>query len=451
MSDASINPSDLPQKSESLLVPSKLMRRRNAAETRYKAYGIAAIVISLATLGIMLITIFSDGISAFSQATLRFPVTMDAATLDPKGNRDIAEMTKVTTVGYKKVLEKSLIAELVLRQVAVDGVSEKDIGAFISGDAPARLRDMVLADPSLIGQTIDFSAFATGRIDGYFKGRVTMETAKLDSNISPEQLQLADKMKEAGILDVRFNTKFFTNPDASDTRPESAGLGVAIIGTLYMMALVVVLSLPLGVAAAIYLEEFAPQNRFTDLIEVNISNLAAVPSIVFGILGLAIFINFGGLPQSSSMVGALVLTLMALPTIIIATRASLRAVPPSIRTAALGIGASKVQMVFHHVLPLAMPGILTGTILSLASSLGETGPLLLIGMQAFVVNYPSGPLAGGVMEPATALPVQVYAWAARSDPAFIERASGAIIVLLAFLLVMNIVAIILRRRFERRW
>jgi phosphate transport system permease protein len=376
---------------------------------------------------------------------------MDAATLDPKGNRDIAEMTKVTTVGYKKVLEKSLIAELVLRQVAVDGVSEKDIGAFISGDAPARLRDMVLADPSLIGQTIDFSAFATGRIDGYFKGRVTMETAKLDSNISPEQLQLADKMKEAGILDVRFNTKFFTNPDASDTRPESAGLGVAIIGTLYMMALVVVLSLPLGVAAAIYLEEFAPQNRFTDLIEVNISNLAAVPSIVFGILGLAIFINFGGLPQSSSMVGALVLTLMALPTIIIATRASLRAVPPSIRTAALGIGASKVQMVFHHVLPLAMPGILTGTILSLASSLGETGPLLLIGMQAFVVNYPSGPLAGGVMEPATALPVQVYAWAARSDPAFIERASGAIIVLLAFLLVMNIVAIILRRRFERRW
>lgn len=451
MSDASINPSDLPHKSESLLVPSKLMRRRNAAETRYKAYGIAAIVISLATLGIMLVTIFSDGISAFSQATLRFPVTVDAATLDPKGNGDIAEMTKVTTVGYKKVLEKSLIDELNQRQIAVDGVSEKDIGAFISGDAPARLRDMVLADPSLIGQTIDFSAFATGRIDGYFKGRVTMETAKLDSNISPEQLQLADKMKEAGILDVRFNTKFFTNPDASDTRPESAGLGVAIIGTLYMMALVVVLSLPLGVAAAIYLEEFAPQNRFTDLIEVNISNLAAVPSIVFGILGLAIFINFGGLPQSSSLVGALVLTLMALPTIIIATRASLRAVPPSIRTAALGVGASKVQMVFHHVLPLAMPGILTGTILSLATSLGETGPLLLIGMEAFVVNYPSGPLSGGVMEPATALPVQVYAWAARSDPAFIERASGAIIVLLAFLLVMNIVAIILRRRFERRW
>lgn len=448
---AATPPSAAPHKSESLLAPSALMRRRNAAEARFKAYGIAAIVVSLATLAIMLFTIFSDGVSAFRQATLQFPVTLDAKVLDPKGGRDPALMAKVTTVGYKKVLDKSLAEFMVQRGISTDGVSAKDLGAFISGDAPARLRDMVLANPEMLGQTIDFSAFATGRIDGYFKGRVTMETAKLDSNISPEQLALADRMAEAGILDVRFNWKFFTNPDASDTRPESAGLGVAILGSLYMMLLVVVLSLPIGVAAAIYLEEFAPQNRFTDLIEVNISNLAAVPSIVFGILGLAIFINWGGLPQSSSLVGALVLTLMALPTIIIATRASLRAVPPSIRTAALGIGASKIQTVFHHVLPLAMPGILTGTILSLASSLGETGPLLLIGMEAFVVNYPAGPLAGGVMDPATALPVQVYSWAARSDPAFIERASGAIIVLLAFLLVMNIVAIVLRRRFERRW
>ena len=340
---------------------------------------------------------------------------------------------------------------MVQRGISTEGVSDKDIGGFISGDAPARLRNMVIADPELLDQTITFSAFATGRIDGYFKGRVTMETAQLDSNISPEQLQLADRMVEAGIMETRFNWQFFTNPDASDTRPESAGLGVAILGSLYMMLLVVLLSLPIGVAAAIYLEEFAPQNRFTDLIEVNISNLAAVPSIVFGILGLAIFINWAGLPQSSPLVGALVLTLMSLPTIIIATRASLRAVPPSIRTAALGIGASKIQTVFHHVLPLAMPGILTGAILSLASALGETGPLLLIGMVAFVANYPASPLDGGFTDPATALPVQVYSWASRSDPAFIERASGAIIVLLAFLLVMNILAIVLRRRFERRW
>jgi len=218
-----------------------------------------------------------------------------------------------------------------------------------------------------------------------------------------------------------------------------------------MMVLVALMTVPVGVAASIYLEEFAPKNWVTDLIEVNISNLAAVPSIVFGILGLAIFINFMGLPQSASIVGALVISLMTLPTIIIATRAAIRAVPPSIRDAALGIGASKMQLVFHHVLPLAMPGILTGTILGLASALGETAPLLLIGMVAFVTTYPSGPLEGGIMEPATALPVQVYSWASRSDPAFIERSSGAIIVLLVFLVIMNVAAILLRRKFERRW
>jgi phosphate transport system permease protein len=451
MSAGSTNRDETPRKSESLLVPSQLMRQRNAAEARFKAYGATAIIISMATLFFTLWTIFSDGVSAFVQSTLEFPVTLSSEKLDPLGDQSEASLTKPTTIAYKKVLDQALIDYIVQRGISTEGVSDKDIAAFISGDAAARLRQMVIADPNLLDQTISFAAFATGRIDGYFKGRVTMETAKLDSNISPAQLELADRLVAADILDTRFNWRFFTNPDASDTRPESAGLGVAILGSLYMMMLVVIFSLPIGVAAAIYLEEFAPQNKFTDLIEVNISNLAAVPSIVFGILGLAIFINWAGLPQSSPLVGALVLTLMALPTIIIATRASLRAVPPSIRTAALGVGASKVQTVFHHVLPLAMPGILTGAILSLASSLGETGPLLLIGMVAFVVNYPAGPLEGGIMDPATALPVQVYSWASRSDPAFIERASGAIIVLLAFLLVMNIVAIILRRRFERRW
>ena len=435
----------------SLYVAAPLMRRRNASEARFRWYGILAIGVSLGTLAFTLFTIFADGVSSFRQTTFEFDVTLPAETLDPTGARNPDDMAKVTTIGYKRVLEESLTAYMAARGVDLMGVSEKDLGAFISGDAPGRLRKMVQEDPNLVDQTIRFSAFATGRIDGYFKGRVTMETAKLDSNISPEQLMLADRMVEAGILVQKFNWLFFTNSDASDTRPESAGLGVAILGSLYMMLLVVVMSLPLGVGAAIYLEEFAKPNRFTDLIEVNISNLAAVPSIVFGILGLAVFINFAGLPASSTMVGALVLTLMSLPTIIIATRASLRAVPPSIRSAALGIGASKVQTVFHHVLPLAMPGIMTGTILSLASALGETGPLLLIGMVAFVVTPPASPLDGGFLDPATALPVQVYSWASRSDPAFIERASGAIIVLLAFLVVMNIAAIILRRRFERRW
>ena len=280
---------------------------------------------------------------------------------------------------------------------------------------------------------------------------MTRDTAERDTNISVAQLDLADRMISEGILSSSFNWSFLTAPDASDQRPEAAGLGVALIGSAYMMFLVVIMVLPLGVAASIYLEEFAPKNRWTDLIEVNISNLAAVPSIVYGILGLAIFINFAKFPQSSPLVGALVLTLMTLPTIIIATRAAIRAVPPSIRDAALGVGASKMQTVFHHVLPLAAPGILTGTILGLASALGETAPLLLIGMVAFVANYPSGPLDGGMLDPATALPVQVYSWASRSDPAFIERSAGAIIVLLAFLVVMNIVAILLRRKFERRW
>ncbi|MDZ7909129.1 MAG: phosphate ABC transporter permease PstA [Gemmobacter sp.] len=277
-----------------------------------------------------------------------------------------------------------------------------------------------------------------------------MDSALRDSNISPEQLTVAQAMADAGLIEVKFNLSFLTAPDASELRPEAAGLGVAILGSAYMMLIVLVLSLPIGVASSIYLEELAPKNKWTDLIEVNIANLAAVPSIVYGILALALFINFAGLPQSAPIVGGLVLTLMTLPTIIIATRAALKAVPPSIRDAALGVGASKMQAIFHHVLPLAMPGILTGTILGLARALGESAPLLLIGMVAFVKDYPAAP-PEGLMQPATALPVQVYQWTQRSDPAFVERASGAIIVLLVFLLIMNAVAIMLRRRFERRW
>jgi phosphate transport system permease protein len=444
-------PFAMPQASSSLMSETPLMKRRNAAEIRFRMYGVAAIVIALLTLAIMLFTIIRDGSSAFVQATISYPVMIDAAVVDKTGSRDPAQMASVTTIGYARILGDSLVKHLAEEGIAVEGMSQKEVTDMISKDAPARLRETVLADPSLVGQTITVSVFATGRVDGYLKGRVTREIAERDSNVTPAQLDLTDKLMEAGILETKFNWSFITAPDASDLRPEAAGLGIAILGTAYMMFLVVIMSLPLGVAAAIYLEEFAPRNWFTDLIEVNISNLAAVPSIVFGILGLAVFINFAGLPTSSPMVGALVLTLMALPTIIIATRAAIRAVPPSIRDAALGVGASKMQTVFHHVLPLAAPGIMTGAILSLASAAGETGPLLLIGMVAYVANYPSGPFEGGFLDPASALPVQVYSWASRSDPAFIERSSGAIIVLLLFLLVMNILAIVLRRRFERRW
>jgi phosphate transport system permease protein len=336
--------------------------------------------------------------------------------------------------------------------IATD-LNAKTIGKMLSKEASATVRNAVLADPDIVGTDMEFKLLMNGRIDGYFKGRVTLESAALDGNTSPEELQLAQALADVGVVDTTFNWAFLTAPDASDQRPEAAGLGVAILGSLYMMIVVLVLALPIGVAASIYLEEFAPKNRWTDIIEVNISNLAAVPSIVYGILGLAIFINFMEFNQSSPLVGGLVLTLMTLPTIIISTRAALKSVPPSIRDAALGVGASKMQAVFHHVLPLAASGILTGTIIGLAQALGETAPLLLIGMVAFVREYPAAytPDAGLLGEAATALPVQVFNWTQRADPGFVERASGAIITLLIFLLIMNAIAIFLRRKFERRW
>ncbi|MEO8530503.1 MAG: phosphate ABC transporter permease PstA [Deltaproteobacteria bacterium] len=434
----------------SLYAHDPLMDKRKAAEKRFRLYGIAAIALSVSVLIIMLISIVAGGWTAFAQAKLAFPITLDASKLDPKGNRNIDDMKKITTLTYGKVLGQGFADAMKSKGIQIDALSDKELAVLVSKDAAADIRNMVLADPKLLGTTVQADVFASGRIDGYLKGRVTMASAKDDSNISPEQLELADRLRDAGILYSGFNWHFLTNPDASDQRPEAAGIGVGLIGSAYMMLLVLIMCVPIGVSASIYLEEFAPKNRWTDLIEVNISNLAAVPSIVYGVLGLAVFINTAGLPQSSSIVGALVLTLMTLPTIIIATRSAIKAVPPSIRDAALGIGASKMQTVTHHVLPLAMPGILTGTILGLAAALGQTAPLLLIGMVAFVDNYPSLPFEG-IMDPATALPVQVYTWTQRSDPAFIERSSGAIIVLLIFLLAMNALAIFLRRKFQTRW
>ena len=434
----------------SLLAKDQRTAKRNAAEGRFKIYGLIAVCIGIAALVLLLTSILTSGLSAFRQTTIAMQVTLDAERLDPSGVRDYDAMAKVTTFGYAPLLRDGLQATIAAAGIETE-LDPGDAMELISDESVAQLRNRVLDNPDLVGQTIEVNVLASGRIDGFYKGRVSYASAELDSNISPEQLQLAEALEERGALKTGLDWRFLTAPDASDTRPEAAGLGVAIIGSAYMMLIVLVLALPIGVAASVYLEEFAPQNRWTDLIEVNISNLAAVPSIVFGILGLAIFINFAGLPQSAPIVGGLVLTLMTLPTIIIATRAALKAVPPSIRDAALGLGASKMQSVFHHVLPLAMPGILTGTIIGLAQALGETAPLLLIGMVAFVREYPDTPLDGGFFDPATALPVQVFNWTQRSDPAFVERASGAIIVLLAFLLLMNLTAIFLRRRFERRW
>jgi phosphate transport system permease protein len=437
-------------KPNSLLAPDARTISRNRAEARFKAYGLAAVIVAVLMLAMLLVSIFSNGASAFRQTYVNIPVTLSEEKLDKSGIRDLEVMKKVTTIGYAKVIVASFRQMLDEKGISIEGLSDKDIAAILSGESPATIRNQVLADPTLIGQTLEFQLRVGGRIDGYYKGRVTAESAALDSKVTPAQLTLADALTDAGLMATKFNFAFLTAPDASEKRPEAAGLGVAIIGSAYMMLVVLFLALPIGVAAAVYLEEFAAKNWVTDIIEVNISNLAAVPSIVFGILGLAVFINFAGLPQSAPIVGGLVLTLMTLPRIIIPARAALKAVPPSIRDAALGVGASKMQSVLHHVLPLAAPGILTGMIIGLAQALGETAPLLLIGMVAFVRDYPGMPLEG-FFDPATALPVQIYNWTQRADPAFAERASGAIIVLLAFLLVMNFMAIILRRRFERRW
>jgi phosphate transport system permease protein len=399
---------------------------------------------------ILLTTIISRGSGAFQQTFLTLDVPLAAEKLDKKGNRNIEDIKKVSTFGYAPLLQAAL--ENKVNEAGIETpLKPKDMSDILSKDAAATLRNFVLENPDKIGETVEFKFLTQSRVDGYLKGRVTRESIANDKNISVAQLDLVDALAADSSLKKTFNLSFIIGADASDARPEAAGMGVSMIGSFFMMLVVLVLALPIGVAASIYLEEFAPKNWITDIIEVNISNLAAVPSIVFGILGLAVFINYMHLPNSAPLVGGLVLTLMTLPTIIISTRASLKSVPPSIRDAALGVGASKMQSVFHHVLPLAAPGILTGTIIGLAQALGETAPLLLIGMVGFIASNPPESIAEGLLSPNSAMPAQIYEWAKRADPAFYERAWGGIIILLVFLITMNAIAVLLRRRFERRW
>ena len=438
------------KKKSSLLQLDARTRTRNAAETRFKAYGMIAIAFGLLMLSILVFNIVTRGAGAYQQTFVALEVELLAGKLDKKGNRDLDDIKKVSTFGYTPLLSNALEAKVIKLGIETDLKAKKMVG-ILSKSAAAQVRDYVLNNPNKIGETIGFEFLASSRVDGYLKGRVSRDSIGNDKNISPAQLDLVDALKAEGSLAKRFNMSFITGSDASDARPEAAGMGTSMIGSFFMMLVVLVLALPIGVAASIYLEEFAPKNWITDIIEVNISNLAAVPSIVFGILGLAVFINYMHLPNSAPLVGGLVLTLMTLPTIIISTRASLKAVPPSIRDAALGVGASKMQSVFHHVLPLAAPGILTGTIIGLAQALGETAPLLLIGMVGFIASNPPDSIATGLLSPNSAMPAQIYEWAKRADPAFYERAWGGIIILLVFLVTMNTIAVILRRRFERRW
>ncbi len=436
---------------KSLFTPGPRTRARNRAEARFRAFGLAAILAALAFLTGLMGIILHDGAPAFRQAFVTLTVELPEERLDPNGTRDPADLARVTTFKYAPLLDAALLRALEEAGAENPFAKAKKLRALLSKGAPAQLRARVLAEPELIGGSLTMRFLASARVDGYLKGRVTRESLARERKFTPAHLDVADALRAAGLLESRFNLAFLTGSDASESRPEAAGIGTAALGSLAMMLVVLALALPIGVAASVYLEEFAPQNRLTDLIEVNIANLAAVPSIVFGILGLALFIQFAGLPQSAPLVGGLVLTLMTLPTIIISTRAALRAVPPSIREAALGVGASRMQTVFHHVLPLAMPGILTGTIIGLAQALGETAPLLLIGMIGFVATNPPASPAEAFLAPNSAMPAQIYEWARRADPAWYERAWGGIILLIGFLLAMNLAAILLRRRFERRW
>ena len=416
-----------------------LVKRRYAAERRFRMYGVAAILTALGFLVFLFASIVGNGWSAFLQTKIGLEVYFDPAVIDPKGERK--EM-QLLTANYQKLARQALYTQLGVDPA--DRSVTRDANDLLSRGVVVQLRDMVVENPDIIGTKEKVWLLASGNADALMKGAIDRETPEDRRQLNNRQVAWIDALAGEGVLEKRFNTGLFYY--GASSQPETAGVGVAIIGSFFMMLTVVLLAVPLGVAAAVYLEEFAPQNRWTDLVEVNINNLAAVPSIVFGLLGLAVFINFAGLPRSASLVGGLVLTLMTLPTVIIATRAAIRAVPPSIREAALGVGASKMQTVFHHVVPLAMPGIMTGTIIGLVQALGETAPLLMIGLVAFVVDYPTTPL-----EPATALPVQIYMWATAAERGFVERTAGATIILLGFLVIMNATAVVLRRRFERKW
>ncbi|GGH34286.1 phosphate ABC transporter membrane protein 2, PhoT family [Cribrihabitans marinus] len=442
MTDATLN-GDGGRPNGSLTTQDDRTKARNRAETRFKAYGLAAILVGIFFLVVLAVSIIRSGSPAFTRTVVDVEFTLSQSEFEA------AEEELFKTKAYQSLFISTLKGQLDERGVEV-AFDEAAIERLL-GKVGGTIREFYTANPDKLGEPVQFELPASSRVDGYFNGRVTRESIQDSRFLMKADLDLVDVLHDAGIMKSSFNWTFITGADAGVDNPGGAGIGASVVGSFFMMLVVLVLSLPIGVAASIYLEEFAPQNRFTDLIEVNISNLAAVPSIVFGILGLAVFIQFMHLPQSAPLVGGLVLTLMTLPTIIISTRASLKAVPPSIRDAALGVGASRMQAVFHHVLPLAMPGILTGTIIGLAQALGETAPLLLIGMVGFVARgYPEG-IAAGFTDPNSAMPAQIYTWAARADAGFYEKAWGGIIILLAFLLTMNIIAIILRRRFERRW
>lgn len=412
------------------------LKKRYAAERRFKAFGIASVGVGILALLILFTEIIGKGSGAFTQTYVQLEVQFDA---DVLGIYDATDPQQLAVGDYNAVIRKALLKRF-------DGVKSRNerraLYSLVSIGASYQVQNIIAANPSVIGQTQTLWVMADDDLDTYYKSLSDAEP--FIGRLSEQQISWVTDWADSGELKRKFNTTLFTSGDSSE--PELAGILGALMGSLFTLVVTLSLSFPIGVAAAVYLEEYAGRNKFTDFIEVNINNLAAVPSVIFGLLGLAIFLNFMEMPRSVPLVGGLVLTLMTLPTIIISSRAAIKAVPPSIREASLGMGASKMQMIIHHVLPLAMPGMLTGAIIGLAQALGETAPLLMIGMVAFIVDIP-----GSITDPASVLPVQIFLWADSPERAFVERTSAAIMVLLAFLITMNTLAIWLRTRLERRW
>ncbi|HAW91428.1 TPA: phosphate ABC transporter permease PtsA, partial [Candidatus Azambacteria bacterium] len=433
------------------------LARRHRQEKLFKGAGLGAVIISLILVAILFVNIFAKGVPAFWQAHITLDIYFDPAVIsvsekpvqggDETDNefrqRFIEWQTEVGMVNFNRLILEGLYQVL---PEAKSREYRRDAARIVTSGERYAVRDMVIENPDIIGQTKTVHLLTDANIDVWLKGNIDRSLPDSQQQLSPKVRQWVEMLSAQGVIENRFSFALFMNPDTRSS-PASAGLAGAFVGSLYMMLVVIFLAVPMGVAAAIYLEEFAPKNKLTDLVEVNINNLAAVPSIVFGLLGASVFIGWFKLPMSAPIVGGLVLSLMTLPTVIIATRSTLKAIPPSIRQAALGLGASKMQAVFHHVLPLAIPGILTGAIIGVAQALGETAPLLLIGMKSFVAQIPAGPF-----EQSTALPVQIYLWQGNELRNFFEaRTSAAIIVLLALMLTLNGLAIWLRKKYEKRW
>ena len=420
------------------LTTSPSMARRHARETRFKWYGRTAIMISIAFMLLMFTAIIYRGAGAFQQTQIALDVEFTESIIDPSGSRDPAIIKQAN---YKPLLQAALAKHI---PSVTDRREKNKLYKLISSGTVFNLADRVANNPSLIGQTQTIWVPTSSEVDLFIKAKIDATLPEDLRRLKDNEIKWITALKEKGALKKKFNTAFFTNGDSRN--PEMAGILGAALGSLFSLIVCFIIAFPLGILTAVYLEEYARKNRLTDFIEININNLAAVPSIVFGLLGLSIFLNVFQMPRSTPVVGGMVLALMTLPTIIIASRSILRSVPQSLRDAALGLGANKTQTTFHHVVPLAMPGMLTGTILGMARALGETAPLLMIGMVAFIVDIPKGPL-----DVATALPVQIFLWADSPEKGFVERTSAAIIVLLVFLVLMNLFAVYLRKRLERRW